>query len=82
MAAVLMLFDRARRLAADLSPEAVQCKARITARIANCRRVEILAVDTEAAELLKAGEPNHVVLERCESLARELVRQRSARCAS
>ncbi len=72
-------FDRVDRLIADMKPDAVRRQARITARISNCRRVEILAVDAEAAELIKAGEPNHSVLERCESLARELVNQRNAR---
>ncbi len=74
----VLAFDRARRTAAGLSVDAVCCRVRIAARVAGCRRVEILAVDSEARELLASGDAAHDVIVRCRSLAQALVRQRTA----
>ena len=79
MAAVVVLFDRAARVVADLPAEQVRRRARLKARTAGCTRPEILAVDSEAAEQLRAGDRNHDVIERCEQLAKQLVRQRTQR---
>lgn len=67
-----------RRNAQIATHEALRCRIRIRARVAGCRRPEILAVDAEAVELLRAGETQHDVLERCTQLARALVEQRRA----
>lgn len=75
---VVVLFDRPRRLAAELTPSELQRQARLKARAQGATVDEAQAVGGEAAALHQAGEPNHVVLERCESLARELVAQREA----
>jgi hypothetical protein len=74
---VVSWFKR-RREVDLLTPEKVRIRARVSARILGCNRPEIIAVDSEAAELLKAGETNHEVLERCATISRALIEQRRA----
>jgi hypothetical protein len=73
-----ILAFAARREVQLLTPEGLRCRIRVRARIAGLRRAEILAVDSEAAELLRAGESHHDVLERCAQLSRALLQQRQA----
>lgn len=78
MTTATILPFTARRAAMLMSREAICRRARLTARVAHCSNVEIRVIDREADALLDAGEPHHVVLERCAQLARHIVAQRKS----
>jgi hypothetical protein len=74
MAAVLLMFDRAARVHADLDEAAVLRRCRIAAITNGCTGRNRQAVEDAAKRMLAAGVPGPKVIESCAGVARELAK--------